>query len=179
MTSSLVSCFVVFSSSSSPDYSVLLVSYVVPPVSFVSSILRLIVASTVFSVAISLPDGSLRSRWLSFFDLMCRLSCAAHSFRPSCHFLLVLSLCRLVDIASTVATHLSSADVVSSRPIKAFVDCRVPRPSKPSPPFAHWCQCHHLAHSSSAECHRELYCVVMCSCHANPGYWLLVHQPSR
>jgi hypothetical protein len=75
-----------------PDYSVLLVSYVVPPVSLVSSIIRLIVASTVFSMAISLPEGSLLSRWLSFFDLMCRLSCAAHSFRPLCHFLLVVSL---------------------------------------------------------------------------------------
>ena len=68
--------------------------------------------------------------------------------------------------------------VVSSRPISALVDCRVPHPSKPSPPFAHWCQCHHLAHSSSAECHRELYCAVLCPCHANSGYWLLVHQPS-
>lgn len=141
MTSSLVSCFVVFSSSSSPDYSVLLVSYVVPPVSFVSSILRLIVASTVFSVAISLPDGSPRTRWLSFFDLMCRLSCAAHSCWPSCHFLLVLSadLSILHRLWLRICLRLI---VVSSRPISALVDYRVPRPSKPPPPFAPWCQCH-------------------------------------
>jgi hypothetical protein len=147
-------------------------------VSFVSSTLRLIVASY------RLLRGHLVARRFASITM-------AKSFRPDVSIILCCSLvsafvplfacplCRLVDIASTAATHLSSADCsVVSTDLSALVDYRVPRPSKPPPPFAPWCQCHHLAHSSSAECHRELYCAVLCPCHANSGYWLLVHQPS-